>query len=143
IISGTNGNGILLVGRGTSGIARLKIAGNNVSAPNDVGGFATEGIRVDAGNANSANDQVYFNISGNTSAGQNGASRIGIRKQGTNRAVNVFGIFDNGTLPGSPLANTPSNTDVINFINANNPNGNGTDIISGSGFVKDTTQAPP
>jgi hypothetical protein len=142
-ISGTNGNGILLVGRGTSGIARFKVADNNVSAPNDVGSFATEGIRVDAGNANSANDQVYLNIFGNTSAGQNGAGGIAIRKQGTNPAVNVFGIFDPGTLPGSPLASPPSNTQVMNFINANNPNGNGTDIINGSGFVKDTTQAPP
>jgi hypothetical protein len=36
----------------------------------------------------------------------------------------------------------------VNFINANNPNGNGTDIISPTNppspvFVKDTTQAPP
>jgi hypothetical protein len=98
---------------------------------------------VDAGNASSANDQVYLNIFGNTSAGQNGASGIGIRKQGTTPATNVFGIFDSGTLPGSPLASPPSNTQVVNFINANNPNGNGTDIINGSGFVKDTTQAPP
>ena len=142
-ISGTNGNGMLLVGRGTSGIARFKIADNDVSAPNDTGGFATEGIRVDAGNAASADDQVYLNIFGNTSAGQNGAGGIGIRKQGTVATVNVFGIFDPGTLPGSPLASSPSDTQVTTFINANNSNGGGTDIIAGSGFVKDTTQAPP
>jgi hypothetical protein len=46
-------------------------------------------------------------------------------------------------LPGSPLTSPPTNANVMNFINANNPNGNGTDIISGSGFVRDTTQAPP
>ena len=45
-ISGTNGNGILLVGRGTSGIARFKIASNNVGASNNAGGTAREGIRV-------------------------------------------------------------------------------------------------
>jgi hypothetical protein len=32
---------------------------------------------------------------------------------------------------------------VANFISALNPAGNGTDIISGSGFQRDTTQAPP
>jgi hypothetical protein len=142
-ISGTDGNGILLVGRGTTGIARFKIANNNVGTPVNAGGTAREGIRVDAGNASSANDQVYLNIFGNTSAGSNGAGGIGIRKQGTNAAVNVFGIFDSGTLPGSPLTSPPTNANVMNFINANNPNGNGTDIISGSGFVRDTTQAPP
>jgi hypothetical protein len=142
-ISGTDGNGILLVGRGTSGTAKFKIANSNVSAPVNAGGTAREGIRVDAGNAASANDSVFLNIFGNTSAGSNGAGGIGVRKQGTNPAINVFGIFDPGTLPGSPLASPPSNTQVMNFINANNPQGNGTDIISGDGFVRDTTQAPP
>jgi hypothetical protein len=107
------------------------------------GGTVREGIRVDAGNTASANDSVYLNIFGNTSVGSNGAGGIGIRKQGTDPTVNVFGIFDSGTLPGSPLASPPSNPQVVTFINANNPNGNGTDIISGSGFVRDTTQAPP
>jgi hypothetical protein len=138
-ISGTDGNGILLVGRGTSGTAKFKIADNNVSAPVNAGGFAAEGIRVDAGNAASANDSVFLNIFGNTSAGSNGAGGIGLRKQGTNAAVNVFGIFDSDT----GLTNNPTNTDVVNFVNSLNPNGNGTDIISGSGFVRDTTQAPP
>jgi hypothetical protein len=51
IISQTDGNGILLVGRGTSGIANLKIAGNNVAAPINAGGSVRPGIRVNAGNA--------------------------------------------------------------------------------------------
>jgi hypothetical protein len=74
---------------------------------------------------------------------QNGALGIALAKQGTNPAVNVFGIFDNGTMPGSPLASPPSNAQVVTFINANNPNGGGAEIINGSGFVRDTTQAPP
>src|SRR5262249_43203810 len=41
-ISGTNGPGIFLGGGGTSGTARLKVAGNIVTAPNDVGSFATD-----------------------------------------------------------------------------------------------------
>jgi uncharacterized repeat protein (TIGR01451 family) len=128
-ISGTNGNGILLAGRGTSGQADLTITNNNVAAPNDVGSFATEGIRVDAGNASSANDQVNLSISGNASAGQNGASGIGVRKQGTVATTNVFGLVG---IPQNP----PSNTDVQNFINAQNPSGGGTDIISGSSYVQ-------
>jgi hypothetical protein len=142
-ISGTNGSGIFLGGGGTSGTARLKVADNNVSAPTDVGSFATDGISILAGNANSVNDSVYLNIFGNTSAGQNGGLGIQLQKQGTNLAINVFGIFDNGTMAGSPLASPPTNAQVVTFVNANNPNGGGAEIVAGSGFVKDTTQAPP
>ncbi|MBV9602565.1 MAG: hypothetical protein JOZ87_37690, partial [Chloroflexi bacterium] len=134
-ISGTDGNDILLVGRGTSGTANLKIAGNTVAAPVNAGGTAREGIRVDAGNATSANDTVCLNMSGNTSAGSNGAAGLGVRKQGTVATTNVFGI------QGIPQ-NPPANTDVMNFLNAQNPNGNGTDIISGSNYVQ-CSSAPP
>src|SRR5262249_45304682 len=95
-ISGTDGNGVLLVGRGTSAgdlnghSLKLKIAGNNVGASVNTGGSAREGIRVDAGNASSADDAVCLNISGNTSAGSNGAGGIGLRKQGTAATVNDF-----------------------------------------------------
>lgn len=140
-ISGTDGNGILLVGRGTSGIFDLKIANNNVSAPVNAGGSARQGIRVDAGNASSANDQVFLNIFGNTSAGSNGAAGIGVRKQGTNSAVNVFGLYD--AAGGPVLPASPTNTDIQNFINALNAAGGGTDIINGSNYQRDTTQAPP
>ncbi|TPJ79051.1 right-handed parallel beta-helix repeat-containing protein [Mesorhizobium sp. B2-6-2] len=140
-ISGTDGNGILMVSRGSTGILDLKIANNNVGAPVNVGGTAREGIRVDAGNATSVNDQVFLNIFGNTSAGSNGAAGIGLRKQGTNPAVNVFGLYD--AVGGPALQDPPTNTNVQDFINALNPSGNGTDIISGSGFVSDTTKAPP
>ncbi len=131
-ISGTDGNGILLVGRGTSGTARFKIAGNSVGASVNAGGFASEGIRVDAGNAASSNpggDSVCLNMSANTSAGSNGASGLGIRKQGTDPAVNNFGIQ-------GILQNPPSNTDVTTFLNSQNPSGHGTDIISGSGYTQ-------
>jgi large repetitive protein len=137
-ISGTNGSGIFLGGGGTSGIARLEVADNDVSAPTDVGSFATDGIQIQAGNGNSANDQVYLNIFGNTSAGQNGALGIALAKQGDVSTVNVFGIFDSDT----GLPNNPTNTDVVNFVNSLNPNGGGAEIISGSGFVRDTTEAP-
>jgi hypothetical protein len=98
-ISGTDGNGILLASRGGTGTARLKVADNTAAAPVNAGGVAAQGIRVDAGNAKSANDSVFLNIRGNTSAGSNGASGIGVRKQGTVSTTNVFGIFD---APGDP-----------------------------------------
>src|SRR5262249_48898333 len=128
-ISGTNGSGILLGGGGTTGQADLTVTNNNISAPNDVGSFATDGIQINAGNANSVNDQVNLSISGNTSAGQNGALGIALAKQGSVATTNVFGIV-------GISQNPPSNTDVVNFINAQNPSGGGAEIINGSSFVQ-------
>ncbi len=127
-IHGTDGNGILLVGRSTSGTANLKIANNTVGAPVNAGGSARQGIRVDAGNAASTDDAVCLNIFGNTSAGSNGAAGLGVRKQGTVATTNDFGIQN-------ITPNPPSNTDVVSDINAQNLAGGGTDIINGSNFV--------
>ncbi len=132
VITDTNGNGILLVGRGTSGIAKMKITGNNVEAPNNDGGSARDGIRLDAGNASSADDAICLNISSNTSAGSNGATGIGVRKQGTVAGTNDFGI------QGIPQ-NPPSNVDVENYIDSQNPAGGGTTVINGSNFVQCST----
>jgi hypothetical protein len=140
-ITDTDGNGILLVGRGTSGIAKLKIANNSVAAPINAGGFAAAGIRVDAGNSSSADDRVYLNIFANTSAGSNGAEGIGIRKQGSVSTTNDFGIFD---AAGGPTLNSPpTNTEVETFLEALNPAGGGAFIVNGSSFQRDTTLAPP
>ncbi len=84
-----DGNGILLVGRGTSGNAKLTIKNNTVAAP--LGSFRP-GIRIDAGNASSINDAVCLDIQGNTSAGSDAQPGIGLRKQGTDPAKNVFGV---------------------------------------------------
>jgi hypothetical protein len=113
----------------------MKISNNTVSGPVKVGGSARQGIRVDVGNASSADDFVCLNISGNASAGSNGAARIGVRKQGTVATVNDFGI------QGIPQ-NPPPNTDFLNYINVQNPGRNGTDIISGSSHVQ-CSSAPP
>jgi hypothetical protein len=142
VITDVNGNGILLVGRGATGTLKLKIANNNVQAPNNTpGGSARQGIRVDAGNAASADDAVYLNIFGNTSTGSNAAAGLGVRKQGTVSTTNDFGVFD--APGGSDLPAVPTTTDVQNFINALNPSGGGTDIISGSNYQEDLTQSPP
>ncbi|MEI7769108.1 MAG: Ig-like domain-containing protein [Chloroflexales bacterium] len=124
-ISQTDGNGILLVGRGTSGIARFKIQNNTVAAP--LSGVRP-GIRVDAGNTASANDTVFVNISGNTSAGSGGTNGIGLRKQGTVSTINVFGI--NGLSP-SPAAAAAAAA----YVSGLNPAGNGVLNISGDSFV--------
>ena len=134
-ISGTDGNGILLVGRGVSGTFNLRIAGNTVRTPVNARRLAREGIRVDAGNATSGDDAVCTTISGNTSAGSNGAGGIGIRKQGTVATTNDFGI--------TGLAPSPATgPQAASFVAGQNPAGNGVDNINGDNFVSCAT-APP
>ncbi len=124
-ISATDGNGILLVGRGVTGILKAKIQNNTVGAPLT---GVRPGIRVDAGNASSVDDAVCVNISGNTSAGSGGTQGIGLRKQGTTSTINDFGIHN---LPGGSTA-TPN---VEAYVNGLNPAGGGTLLISAtSGF---------
>jgi hypothetical protein len=128
-ITRTDGNGILLVGRSTSGFANLKIAGNNVGAP--LGG-ARPGIRVDAGNASSLDDGICLNIAGNTSVGSGGVAGIGVRKQGTLPDTNDFGLFN------IPQA-LPTNDEVTTFINGTNTSTGGVLVLNGTGFKQCTT----
>jgi hypothetical protein len=123
-VSQTDGNGILLVARDSAGHLNAGVRNNNVAAP--LGGLRP-GIRVDAGNANSTDDAVCLDISGNTSAGTGGATQgIGLRKQGTVTTTNDFGI------EGMAATATPG---VESFVDGQNPAGNGTLLISaGSGF---------
>jgi hypothetical protein len=88
-ISQTDGNGILLVGCGVTGVAKLKIQNNTVAAPPT---GVRPGIRVDAGNAASVNDSICLDISGNTSTGSGNVAGIGLRKQGTVTGTNAFSI---------------------------------------------------
>lgn len=122
-ISATDGNGILLVGRGASGTAKFKIQSNTVAAP--LGGVRP-GIRVDAGNTGSADDSVCLNISSNTSAGSGGSQGIGLRKQGTVTTTNDFSVN------GMAATATPG---VESYVNGLNPAGGSTLLISAtSGF---------
>lgn len=122
-ISQVNGNGVLAVARSANGTLRARILSNAVAAPTS--GFR-EGIRVDSGNA-VGNNNVCLNISGNSSAGSGGATGIGLRKQGTNPAINVFGV--NGMVATS----TPA---VQAYVNSLNPSGGGTTLLSAtSGFT--------
>ncbi|MDL2718597.1 MAG: putative Ig domain-containing protein [Acidobacteriota bacterium] len=124
VISATDGNGILAVGRGVTGTLKVKIQGNTVAAPLT---GVRPGIRVDAGNLSSPNDGVCLNISGNTSAASGGTQGIGLRKQGTNPAVNAFGVN------GMAATGTPG---VEGFVNGLNPAGGGTLLLSATtGFT--------
>ncbi|MDQ1590318.1 MAG: large repetitive protein [Pyrinomonadaceae bacterium] len=112
-ISGVDGNGILLVDRATNGFADLKITGNNVAAP--IATTFRPGIRVDAGNGTAGeNAHLCATISGNTSGGSAGSPGIGVRKQGTNAAVNVFGIT--GLSP-----NPATGPQVEDYLSTQNP----------------------
>jgi hypothetical protein len=89
-ISQTDGNGILLVGRGNTGLAKFGIRNNTVAAP--LGG-TRPGIRVDAGNASAGSDDaVCLDLSGNTSGGSGGHEGIGLRKQGSLSTIHDFGV---------------------------------------------------
>jgi hypothetical protein len=121
-VSGTDGNGILVVARGSAATLRAKVQNNTVAAP--VTGFRP-GIRVDAGSA-AGNVSVCLNISGNTSAGAGGSRGIGLRKQGTNPAVNAFAVH------GMVATATPA---VEAYVDSLNPAGGLTQLLSAtSGF---------
>src|SRR5204863_8363254 len=125
--------------------AMLKVASNPCASPTNAGSSAREGIRIDAGNAASADDAVFLNIFSNTSAGSNGAGGIGIRKQGSVATTNDFGIYD--AAGGPVLAASPTNANVTAFVSTLNPlsalgpafTNEGCDIIAGSNFSRDTT----
>ena len=128
-VSNTTGNGILLTARDATGLAEFGVRNNTVSAPLTVG---LPGIRVDAGNAGSADDLVCLDISGNTSAG-NATSGIGLRKQGAISTTNDFSV------EGMAATATPG---VETYVDAVNPLGNGTVLISAtSGFSNCSTLA--
>ncbi len=123
-VSQTDGVGIYAIARASSDTLLVKMQNNTVAAP--LSGIRP-GIRVDSGST-LGNTTVCLNASGNTSAGSGGSAGFGVRKQGTNPAVNVFGISG----IGSP---TPTNADVVAYLNGQNPAAGGTVILSGSGYT--------
>ena len=126
-ISQTDGNGILLVGRATNGVATFTVQNNTVAAPINVGGSLRQGIRVDAGNGiGGSNDTVCLTVTDNTSAGSNGAAGIGLRKEGSVLGVHTFGI--NGLTP------SPANGAQLElYVEGQNPAA--VDAINGDNFV--------
>ena len=127
-ITNTQGSGILAVARGGAGQLNVKIINNNVSAL--TGSFA-DGIRVDAGNGASTDDQVCLEINSNITSGVGvGSSGIGLRKQGTIATINDFAIEG---LVGS------ASPGVENYVNSINTSAGGVVLISAtSGFTSCT-----
>jgi hypothetical protein len=125
-ISQTDGNGILLVARDASGQLNASVKGNNVAAP--LGGVRP-GIRIDAGNGNSADDAVCLDMSGNTTAGSGSTAGIGLRKQGTVSTTNDFGV------EGMAATSSPGVEQFVGNgaggLNPGSANGNGDGSVNG------------
>lgn len=129
-VSQTDGNGILATARSASGQANYTIKNNSIGAPRS---GVRPGIRVDAGNASSADDAVCLDIQNNSSAGSGGSQGIGLRKQGTVTATNDFGI------EGMSATATPN---VESYVAGLNPSGNGVLLISGTSGFSNCSSAP-
>lgn len=122
-VMNTDGNGILAAARSSAAVMKARVVNNTVGAP--LSGFR-QGIRVDSGTS-AGNTNLCLEITGNTSAGSGGALGIGLRKQGTNPAVNVFGIV------GMAATGSPG---VESYVDSANPTGGGTQLLSATtGFV--------
>jgi hypothetical protein len=130
-VSANEGTGIRAIARATNRAKMdLTIQNNTVAAPTMTN---RNGIRVDSGSA-AGDTNVCLLMTGNTSAGSGVNAGMGIRKQGTNAAVNVFGIVG--------LAPSPTTSaNAAAKVTADNPAGGGTDPISGDNFVA-CTQTP-
>jgi hypothetical protein len=125
-VSNTDGNGILAAARSSNAVMKARVLSNVVGVP--LSGFR-QGIRVDSGTS-TGNTNVCLEITGNTSAGAGGALGIGLRKQGTNPAVNVYGVV------GMAATSTPG---VETYVDSLNPAGGGTQLLSAtSGFTNCT-----
>ncbi|HJQ31504.1 MAG TPA: Ig-like domain-containing protein [Pyrinomonadaceae bacterium] len=128
-VSGEDGNGILVVARNSAATINATVKANTVSAP---ASGVRQGIRVDSGTTN-GNTNVCLDILNNTSAGSGGATGIGLRKQGTNAAVNVYGI------EGMVATSSPG---VESFVDGQNPSGGGTTLISAASGFSNCSSAP-
>jgi uncharacterized repeat protein (TIGR01451 family) len=129
-VNNAAGNGIF------AGVTNSSNTGNFIIKNNTVGasrGDSTVGIQVNSGSG-VGNTNLCLDLANNNTTGSNGslgpAPGIGFRKQGTNAAVNVFGIvglspspataaqaetFLSGTNPGSSLG------DPVNFSHTGSP----------------------
>jgi hypothetical protein len=122
-ISATDGTGINAIIRNTAGVLKATVTNNIVGAP--LTGVRS-GIRIDSGAA-LGNVTLCLQLSGNVSAGSGGLTGISLRKQGTNPAVNVYGIV------GMAATSSPG---VEAYVNTQNPAGGGTTLVSAtSGFT--------
>jgi Bacterial Ig domain/RTX calcium-binding nonapeptide repeat (4 copies)/Cadherin domain len=135
-ISGNDGPDIYALARGSSCTHVTRIIGNTLAAPATTNA-ARAGIRVDSGSA-SGDTTMCLEISGNTTAGSTNSATgsrspgINLRKQGTDPAINAFGIEGLSPSPaGSPT--------VENFVNAGNSSASGTFGTGGTALLSATS----
>ena len=139
-VSATKSTGIFLLTR-DSGTLRTRVQNNNVAAPVELAGES--GIVVRSGDLVAGDSNVCLQIQSNTTAGSansatlDRAPGIGLRKQGTDAAINDFGVVG--------LTTTPTlQAGVVAHVWTNNPASalgtggygiSGAYIISGNNFV--------
>src|SRR5262249_36599655 len=117
---------------------RMKVQNNTVGQPQGTG--IAHGIQVSSGTTTggSGNPSVCVNIANNTTTGEAGSgggaptgSGIGLRKQGTDPAVYVFGVHN--------MTGATSTPAVENFVQSANPSSTSTILVSAtSGFTSCT-----
>lgn len=123
-VSNNDGNGVRGIVRASAATLRLKAQNNVVTAPLVAN---RNGVRVDSGSA-AGDTTLCLNMSGNTSAGSGVNQGLGVRKQGTVAGTNEFGIHNLSPSPANPAQ-------TVTFLNAANPAGGGTDVISGDNYL--------
>jgi hypothetical protein len=135
-VSLTDGPGIFAIARGSECTHVSRVIDNTVAAPATTSA-ARAGIRVDSGSA--VGDTTFcLEINGNTAAGSTNVATgtispgINLRKQGTDPAINVFGI--------EGLSPSPTGTpNVENWVNSQNTSTSGTFGVGGTALLSATT----
>ena len=135
-VTGTDGPGIFPIVRDSGSTMTARVINNTVAAPITTSA-ARAGIRVDSGSA-TGDTTLCLEISGNTTAGSTNSGTgttspgINLRKQGTDPAVNTFGI--------EGLAPSPTGTpNVENQVNSLNTSTSGTFGVGGTALLSAQT----
>jgi Bacterial Ig domain/Bacterial cadherin-like domain/RTX calcium-binding nonapeptide repeat (4 copies) len=129
-VMGTDGPGIFPIVRDSGSTMTARVLNNTVAAPFTTNA-ARAGIRVDSGSA-AGDTTLCLEISGNTTAGSTNSATattspgINLRKQGTDPAVNTFGI------EGMAATASPG---VENYVNGLNTSTTGTFGVGGTALL--------
>ncbi|MGW5237401.1 Ig-like domain-containing protein [Monashia sp. NPDC004114] len=129
-VMGTDGPGIFPIVRASGSTMFARVLNNTVAAPITTNA-ARAGIRVDSGSA-TGDTTMCLEISGNTTAGSTNTATattspgINLRKQGTDPAINTFGI------EGMAATASPG---VENYVNGLNTSTSGTFGTGGTALL--------
>ena len=125
-VMGTDGQGIFAIVRDSGSTMTARVLNNTVAAP--IANAARSGIQASSGSAQ-GDTTLCLEITGNTTAGSLNTDTstrspgIALRKQGTDPAINTFGI-EGMTATASP--------GVENFVNSLNTSASGTFGVGGT-----------